>query len=89
MDDKDLRKIEEAFKHHIGILSEDFQHKLDLVVEGQQILGDRMDRIEGRPDRVEHRLDRVEIKVDAVASDLSAHRKDTEAHGTVYRVKEE
>jgi hypothetical protein len=26
------------FKHHTGILAEDFQHKLDLIVEGQQVL---------------------------------------------------
>ena len=33
MDEKDKRKIEQIFKHHIGILSEDFQRKLDGVVE--------------------------------------------------------
>lgn len=35
MDNDSVRQIEELFKHHIGILSEDIQHKLDLVIEGQ------------------------------------------------------
>ena len=34
-------KIDEAtesFKDHVGILTEDFQHKLDIVVEGHEVL---------------------------------------------------
>jgi archaellum component FlaC len=81
MDDDSIRKIEELFKRHIGVMSEDFQHKLDLVVEGQQILHEKVDRLETR-------MDRLETKVDAVAADLAAHRMDTEAHHGVYRVKE-
>ena len=72
----------EAFDRRIGIVEENFQHKLDLVVEGQQMLAERMDRME-------ERLDRVEVKVDAVAADLTAHRADTEAYHGVWRVKEE
>ncbi len=88
MDDKDLKQIGELFKHHIGILSEDFQHKLDLVVEGQQMLAERMERMEGRMDSLETKVDRLEVRLDAVATDLTAHRKDTEAHHGVCRVKE-
>src|SRR6266567_386280 len=72
MDADDIKKIEEIFKHHIGVMSEDFQHKLDIVAEGHQMLGDKIDRmeerlggVEGRLERVELRLDRVESKVDA------------------------
>ena len=36
------------FKNWIGTEREDFQHKLDLVVEGQHALVGRMDNIEGR-----------------------------------------
>ena len=86
MDSDDFKKIEEMFKHHVGIMSEDFQHKLDIVVEGHQMLADKIDRVETS---LTARLDRVETKVDAVAADLSAHRADTEAHHGVYRVKEE
>jgi len=89
-------EIIHEFRHQIGIQGEEFQHKLDLVVEGQQMLVERMDRMEARLEGVEQRLDKVEVKVDAVdmklndlAVDLSAHRKDTEAHHGVYRVKEQ
>jgi hypothetical protein len=40
----------EAFDRRIGILEESFQHKLDLVVDGQQMLAERMDRMAGRLD---------------------------------------
>lgn len=33
MDAGEMKKIEELFKHHMGIMSEEgFQHKLDIVV---------------------------------------------------------
>lgn len=34
-------------------MSEDFQHKLDLVIEGQQMIGEKVDRLETRMDRLE------------------------------------
>ena len=64
-------EIIEAFDQRIGIAEERFQHKLDLVVEGQQMLAERMDRMEGRLDRVETRLDRVEVRIDAVEASLN------------------
>lgn len=95
METDDFKKIEDMFKHHVGMMTEDFQHKLDIVVEGHQMLGEKIDRVEDRLERVEVRLDRVEVrldrvegKVDAMAADLSAHRADTEAHHGVYRVRE-
>jgi hypothetical protein len=93
MDEKDLKAIEglldkqtTQFQRYLGIVDENFQHKLDLVVEGQQMLGERMDRmgVELKQD-----ISKVDQRVTAVAADLSAHRKDTEAHHGVYRVKEE
>ena len=92
MDSDDFKKIEDMFTHHIGIMSEDFQQKLDILVEGHLMLSEKIDRVEttltARLDRVETRLDRVEVKLDAVSADLTAHRVDTEAHHGVYRVKE-
>ena len=97
MEEKDFRRIEELmtgmmgrfreeigenFCHQLSIQREDFQHKLDLVVEGQQTLGEGMDRLEGRMERLENR-------VDGIAVDLSAHRRDTEAHRKGWRVREE
>ncbi len=81
MDNDTVKRIDELFKHHIGVLSEDFQHKFDLVIEGHKMLNEKVDRLEGR-------MDRLETKVDGIAADLAAHRADTEAHHGVYRVKE-
>lgn len=86
---KKLEQQSEDFHRWIGVQGDDLQHKLNLVVEGQQLLVERTERVEEWLEKVETRLDRVEVKIDVVAADLSAHRKDTEAHGTVYRVKED
>jgi len=90
MDEKDI------FVRHIGILSEDFQHNLGIVAEGQQMLSKKLDRVEGRLeqriDRVEQRIHEVDAKlskkIGAVAADLTAHRADTESHRTGYQVSE-
>ena len=79
MDGKDLKQIEGLFKHHVGILSEDFQHKLDIVVEGQQMLAEKLDatRIELKEEiqKVDQRLTvveaRLETKIDALDEKLS------------------
>jgi len=79
-------EIIHEFRHQIGIQGEEFQHKLDVVVEGQQMLAERMDRMEVE---LKQEIRKVDQRVTAVAADLSAHRKDTEAHHGVYRVKEQ
>jgi len=95
MSGDELQKMEEILSRHLGVLSEDFQHKLSIVAEGQQMLAERLDRFE---DRVEKRMDALENtimnvdvkltkKIDAVAADLTAHRADTESHRG-YRVCE-
>jgi hypothetical protein len=79
-------EIGEDFRHQLGLQREDFQHRLDLVVEGQQMLAEKLERVESRIDQVESRLTR---KVDAIAADMTAHRNDTEAHRKGWRVREE
>jgi BMFP domain-containing protein YqiC len=101
MEEKDFQRIEEMmaramgkfrgeigddFRHQLGLQREDFQHKLDLVVEGQQMLAEKLERVDSRVDQVESRLTR---KVDAIAADITAHRHDTEAHRKGWRVREE
>lgn len=89
MEEKDFQRIEKmvgSFKDEIkndfrlqaGILSEDFQHKLQLVAEGHEMLSGKMDRINAD----------LGGKIDAVATDLAAHRADTEGHKRGYMVKE-
>jgi len=101
MEEKDFQRIEEMmsgmmgrfrgeivdeFRHQLGAQREDFQHKLDLVVEGQQMLAEKLERVDSRVDQVESRLTR---KVDDIAADITAHRHDTEAHRKGWRVRED
>ena len=89
MEEKGFQRIEKAiesfkeeikndFRLQVGILSEDFQHKLQLIAEGHQMLAEKMDRMQGE----------LTEKIDTVAADLAAHRADTEGHKRGYMVKE-
>lgn len=51
MDEQDLKQIETMMVRVVGVFAEDVQHKLDLLVKGQQGLSERIDRPEGRMDR--------------------------------------
>ncbi|HAS54184.1 MAG: hypothetical protein A2X56_02650 [Nitrospirae bacterium GWC2_57_13] len=78
------RRREESkndFCPQTGILSEEFQHKLQLVAEGHQMLPEKMDRMQGE-------IGEIKDTVTAVAADLAAHRADTEGHKRGYMVKE-
>ena len=101
MEEKDLNQIEammtrivdrfqretvEAFDQRIGILQESFQHKLDLVVEGQQGLSEKIDRVEIN---LKDEIRQVDQRVTGVAADLADHRRDTEAHRKGWRVRED
>ena len=85
MDEKFLRQIDEMMARRIGTLENSFGDKLDLLVDGQQMLSERMDRLEVRLDE---RIDGVEQRIDGIAADVSAHRRDTEAHRKGWRVRE-
>jgi hypothetical protein len=84
--------VKAEFRHQIGIQSEHFQHKLDIVVEGHEVLRkeirDTRHELCEKIELVDFKLETLNEKIDAVAADLSAHRADTEAHPPVYRVKE-
>ena len=88
-------EVKAEFRHQIGIQSEHFQHKLDIVVEGQEILRkeirDTREELSEKIKFVDFKLETMNEtlneKIDA-AADLSAHRRDTEAHPSVYKVKE-
>jgi uncharacterized protein (UPF0335 family) len=86
MNENDIEKIDNMIARHIGVVTDSIQHKLDIVAEGQQMLGEKIDRVEIR---LEQQIDCLERKIDAVAADVSAHRTDTEVHKKVYKVKEE
>jgi len=79
-------EINEDFRHLLAIQGEDFQHKLDLVVEGQQALAEQLDATR---DELKADIARVDKRVTAVAADLAAHRRDTEAHRKGWQVRED
>jgi seryl-tRNA synthetase len=60
-------EVKAEFRYQIGIQSEHFQHKLDIVVEGHQMLSEKIDRVEERQDK---RMDCLEHKLDNVAAEL-------------------
>jgi hypothetical protein len=84
MSGDDLQKMDEMLQRHLGFFSEIVHHKLDIVMQGQQMLSERWgrfeERFEKRIDALGHPIMRVDIKVEAVAADLSAHRSDTESN---------
>ena len=45
MNERDLERIEKVFKRHIGILSKDVGHKLDVLIKGIQLLAEKKDRM--------------------------------------------
>jgi len=100
MEDKQLvdilstfkEEIVHEFRHQMSIQREDFQHKLDLVVEGHQMLAETLERtrVELKDDiqGIGRSVAVIEVKTGSLSTDLAAHRADTEAHHGVYRVKE-
>jgi hypothetical protein len=110
MEEKDFQRIEKMignfkeevkddFRIQAGILSEDFQHKLQLVAEGHQMLAEKMDRMHKDIEGVDRKADagtvdlagsirQLDKKIDVVTADLAAHRADTEGHKRGYQVSE-
>jgi len=74
-------EVKAEFRHPIGIQSEHFQHKLDIVVEGHEVLRKEIrntrEELCGKIKFVDFKVDVLHQKLDAVATDLSAHRTDT------------
>ncbi len=92
---KKLEDQSQDFHAWIGVQGEDTQHKLDLVVEGFQMLSEKIDRtgeqidstvgrLDSRLDRLEVKIDRVEIninaRIDEFQTEMVAHRANTELH---------
>jgi len=84
-------EIKEEFRHQLGVQSENFQHKLDLVVEGHQMLSEKIDRVEAdlgkRSGCVENKLvsvivelSEVKTKGEYIASKVDSVAADLTAH---------
>jgi len=93
MEEQDLKQIEAMMTRVVGVFAEDFQHKLDLVVEGHQVLRSEIQNLgrktDERFDLVDFKIDTLNLKIDAVTADLSAHRVDTEVHAKGWQVRED
>ena len=81
MNENDFEKIESLIARHVGTFADSIQHKLDIVVEGHQMLSEKLDRVEARLDS---RIDCVVRKLDAVAAETSANT--VAIRGLTYKV---
>jgi hypothetical protein len=84
-------EVKAEFRHQIGIQSEHFQHKLDIVIEGHEVLRkeirdtreelcEKIKLVDFKVDVLNQKIDDVRDdlsqKIDGVAHDLKAHRAD-------------
>jgi ABC-type transporter Mla subunit MlaD len=69
MNEKDFEKIDSMIARHVGVFAESVQRKFDILVEGHQMLSEKLDRVEMRLD---NRIDCVVQKLDAVAAQGNA-----------------
>jgi predicted nucleic acid-binding Zn-ribbon protein len=70
MTEKDSENVDSKIARHIGTFAESIQHKLDLIVEGQQMLSEKIDR--SNTDLAQ-RIDCVKHKLDAVAAETQGN----------------
>jgi chromosome segregation ATPase len=75
MTPEERSEIEEIFKRHVGILVEDFHHKLNIVVDGLQYLGEKIDRtaadLRSDIDRLDQRGLRMEARLTGMETRLT------------------
>ncbi len=88
MEEKELKQIEAMMTRVVGVFAEDVQHKFEILAEGQQMIIERIDRLEHRVEAVEAVVNQQSGQIKGLAVDLSAHRRDTEAHQKGWRVSE-
>ena len=70
MNENDFEKIDGIIVRHVGVFADSIQHKLDIVVEGHQMLSEKIDHVEARLDK---RMDCLEHKLVAVAAETSCN----------------
>lgn len=47
MTEEEMKAIEDIFTHHLRVFRDDLCHKLDLLIEWQQMLAAKLDRAAG------------------------------------------
>lgn len=85
-------EIKDEFRRYMGILNEGFQHKLNLVIDGQAALEERLsNKIESAANglRKEMKDMKQELKseINGVRNEIISHRDNTEVHAQKARAK--
>jgi hypothetical protein len=93
LNEQDFERIDGMIARHVGAFADSIQHKLDLVVEGHQMLSEKIDRVktelEDKIGCVKTKLDTVaaqadrsdaKLKLNTVAGKLDAVAADLSAH---------
>ncbi|MCK4744764.1 hypothetical protein KAS41_01760 [Candidatus Parcubacteria bacterium] len=57
-------KIELNSEVKFGAILEDINSKFDILIEGNKVLNEKVDRLETRMDRMENRMDRMENRME-------------------------
>ena len=76
MTENEFEKIDSMIARHVGSFADAIQHKFDIIVEGHQMLSEKIDRVEARLDA---RIDCVVKKLDVVAAQSEATTAKLEA----------
>ena len=68
----------------LKIVLEDVKEKFDTVIEGDNLLSEKIDRLAGR-NEAEHQ--RLQTEMTGLKADMNEHRSSTELHGARKRKK--
>lgn len=84
MNEEDFRRIEglfekqtEQFQRYLGVTEENFQHRLDLVIENVQLLSEKVDRIETDVQKLDTKVENTRLELKGDVARLEAKLEDT------------
>ncbi len=64
------KEIKEEFRIHTGILIEEFQKRINFVIDGQEVLTQRVDKIDSRLTKVETKVDKIDSRLTKVETNI-------------------
>ena len=87
-------EIKEEFRRHTWIILVEFDKRINLVIEGQEVLTERVDKLdtkvtnlETKVDKLDTKVTKLETKVDNIHEELLSHRNNTELHAPMMKQK--
>jgi peptidoglycan hydrolase CwlO-like protein len=63
-------------KDHVLVMFEEIKDQFSVFGEGQQMLSDKVDNLEGKFDNLEGKVDNLEVKVDKMQGDINIMQED-------------